>query len=225
MSGGGPRWVAPAFLGGHLMVQYSFDRKVKQEVSDVSGQNSHARAVGGTWVKGGRIGGGFEFTRISDRIIANDYRGITGDGARTVAFWFKDAGTGKKGIVIYWGEEEDPGNLYRINFYEGKLYADGHWGDAKASRLGPTMLDGDWHHAVIVYPKNGALRDIMFYVDGEADITTVKPQQIGEDPLNTTGGQEVVIGEEALFGVLDELLIIDRELTEAEVLQLYRSYE
>jgi len=87
--------------------------------------------------------------------------------------------------------------------------------------------NNEWHHIAAVIPQDGAIKDLIFYLDGEADDyrTILDP----DNKFNLTGTADVSIGRRAtsadryFTGLIDDVRIYDKELTQEEIKQVMRT--
>ena len=96
---------------------------------------------------------------------------------------------------------------------EGKLQA-AVWG---GSILGDTEIDdGTWHHVAIVLPdkENVKVEDILLYVDGEQEDTTLSN---GAQTIDTAVDMDVLISTDGSEGLLDDVRIYNYMLREDDI--------
>ena len=209
----------PDSLGKDVILHYSFDGEAGMRIEDVGGGGRHGKVLGRPKTVDGRIGNALEFDGAGTHILVGRDRSFHSRN-HTIAAWVKSKNASRwQGIAGCWLK---PGAKagYGLVMTGARRYAlaeaDGKgWSYA----MGDVVLGGDaqWHHVVGV--KRGGTA--VLYVDGV--------KQKG------TAGREPVFGKDSVFlvgysghsdqyfdGAIDELLVLDRALSAAEVGLLYR---
>ena len=152
----------------------------------------------------GQLNEALEFDGVSDYIEADIPAGLLLDGI-TFELWFQQE------APIGWGI------MVKINPGEIELSIDGGAPEIWNDNLGGvaaqiSFSDGNWHHAAIPISKD----NMVLYLDGE---------KIGENAsnLNFADQQKMTIARDPTFdfwpGMIDEVRIYDRPLSEEEVQQ------
>lgn len=133
----------------------------------------------------------------------------------TVSCWIKPASdcSTRGGWFSYGGTASGRGSSYTLtgSFENVKWYANDS--DVYTAAI-PTLLDGAWHHVVGVW--DGEYRDV--YVDG------IRYVHQANKPLNTDTAVFMIgktMWDHAFKGWIDEVLVLDRAATAAEVSALY----
>src|SRR3989344_2284292 len=86
------------------------------------------------------------------------------------------------------------------------------------------LMTDVWHHVVATYNNSGASSGINIYVDGvNQSLTDVAAFAFGD--TQTTIGSDIVSGAPTrlFIGLIDEVRVYNRALTEAEIRQLYKA--
>ncbi len=170
------------------------------------------------------------------------YRGIEGDGARTVAFWIRLpdlSHEGNRNCIISWGlpvpskkweiiwnRSASLGTVgaVRVDFGKGRV-------------VGSTDLrDSLWHHVAIVFHGGRGANlstHVKLYVDGRLETVTGKLQQQILTDTSTPGAVPVTLGRfidsrakvltSYFIGELDELFIVDEAMTPSQIVRLKES--
>ena len=169
-------------LEGHWL----FDSIEGDTVLDLSEQGHHARLHNGMMSTGDDL----IFNGVSSFVEVDNYRGISGSGARTVTAKIK-VYTDKSGFnaILSWG-----------SFDASKLWviAVGEYGqlavicDGGILVGGPELTDGKWHTVAVVLPEgSNNINQVRMYVDGvEASTNRRSVNAI----INTELKNEVIIG-------------------------------
>jgi len=166
------------------------------------------------WVAG-RFGGGLQLDGVDDYVRIAGYKGITGSNPRTIAAWIK---TTEFGEVVTWGTADAASErwIIRIN-EEGCVRVEVGAGYV----IGSTRVNnGKWRH--IAVKCDGTTTDnVGIYVDGAADAISSYSSQF----VNTGDTDEVRIGvhlgtSRFFKGVIDEVRIYDRVLSDEEIAHL-----
>ena len=172
--------------------------------------------------------------------VQTDYRGISGNQARTLAFWVKADPESRAGYAILgWGAHPyEEGKVWQASLNPQE--SDGPVGGLRLGIHGQTAIcdtdlrDGQWHHcAIVLYP--GTLEDIplpkqlmLFYIDGELQHAN-RHTFLGIDTGSAENASPVVMGTSAghkrnrtFDGCLDEIYLIDKPLSQFEIRTLMR---
>ncbi len=145
------------------------------------------------------------------------YKGVTGTRARTVAAWIKTENDG--GEIISWGED-DFGKMFTFCFIRGRIGIRPNGGYYYMNE--PTD-DDKWHHVAVVV-KEAELPnlhdDVVLYRDGTiAEIHDIGLLDLW--PIDTGGDLDVRIGR-GFEGLIDDVRIYDRVLSDEEVMALFK---
>jgi hypothetical protein len=202
-----------------LVLHYAFDADEGAFVRDLSGNGRHATASGARFEAQGRLGGALRFDGVNDYVLGSDAGFPAGSHPRSVSWWFHadELRTNAITMMIEYGS-----NAYN------RLSA---WGiDGRQNRprtyyttFGPDFWSatriqtGRWYHAVYTY---GGAAYHNFYIDGQSSY--------GGSMMNvpnTSLAGVLRLGwrtNEAPFkGMLDEVMVYDRELSAGEVHGLF----
>jgi hypothetical protein len=192
-------------------------------VKDTVG-NNHGTMIGSSEIVEGKFGEGVEFRVSGDLVNCGDDPSLDlGDGDFTLEAWFKTghAQSSYPSIILKGNPLCDgcpPG--YAIYWYTGNFNfvvdASNVVGDA--DRAGPIAdapyMDDEWHQIVGVRDKDG----IYLYLDG------VQVAAGPNNERNVNVGADLTIGSGAFFqGVIDEVKIYNRGLSEEEVQQNFNA--
>ena len=232
-----------ASIGGytHWTFNSSEGTSITAEVKGRKKGAAHTRmvtddkAVAAATLTDGRWGQGLGFNgRLSAKA---SIPGLTAPGeARTIAFWTRvpaDAPlTGGSGTMIGWGEKNHKRDGSRIAIGWNKRPDKGPVGALKTDLgqsicIGSSSLrDGRWHHiAIVLQPTPEGRVQIKQYLDGRLEGTA------SSSANNHAASDTLWLGrspndrpKDALFtGTLDELFIVDRPLSPAEIVRLMRT--
>lgn len=181
------------------------------------------------------------FDGISGRMLINDYKGVTGRGPRSIAFWMKTpaSGTAIDGTICYWGNNLDSGLLQDGTVTKVGLVSGGE-DDTHVSLFGlgsyresaKDIGDGKWHHVCFTWSGGGkTYASANCYIDGVlSNGPGVKVP--GSKPVNTPEGSDVTLGcEPSVFfgnqnffaGNLDDFCIFSTDIGSAGSSQLAAS--
>ena len=165
----------------------------------------------------GRIGKALKFDEDDKYVEIAKYKGVTGTRARTVAAWIKTENDA--GEIMSWGTD-DYGKIFTFCFIRGRI---GITPSGGYYYMNEPVDDDKWHHVAAVV-KEAELPnlhdDVVLYKDG----TIAEVHDIGLLdlwPIDTGGDLDVRIGLE-FKGLIDDVRIYDRALSEQEVLALFR---
>lgn len=165
----------------------------------------------------GRTGKALKFDGESGYLEITGYKGIVGTKPRTVTAWVKT--TTSKGEVISWGAD-DFGKMFTFCFIRGRL---GITPNGGYYYMNDAIHDDQWHHVAAVI-KEAELPnlhdDAVLYKDGEiAVIHDIGLLDLW--PIDTGGDLDVRIGR-GFKGLIDDVRIYDRVLSDEEVMALFK---
>jgi hypothetical protein len=229
---------AQAQVSSNLAAHYRFDEGAGRTILDSSGNANNANldfpgivrtAAWGSyprWTQGG-VGQALAFDGLDDRIIVPSSPSLQLQ-TFTVALWVK---VGRAANVYVTQELRQrghtaPATLLRRGWMPGGVNYDLQFNRvtgvvSAVSTLGGTehtlsanahLLDGNWHH--LVYSYDGTAQRL--YVDGALQSSTM----IGATAATGAIQLEMGIG---LHGLMDEVRVYSRALTNSEVTQLFAS--
>jgi len=165
----------------------------------------------------GKIAKALKFGAESGHIEVTNYKGVVGTKARTVSAWIKT--TTSRGTILSWGAN-DFGKMFNFCFIRGRV---GITPKGGYYYMNDMINDDQWHHVVAVI-KDAELPnlydDAVLYKDGEVAII----HDIGLLdlwPIDTGGDLDVTIGD-GIKGLLDDVRIYDRALSDDEVMALFK---
>ena len=215
--------VAPGVSNGGdptLVGWWTFDDGSGTTPADSSDYGRHGEFVGDPQWGIGNIGGALS-TSAGNYVVIPGYTGILGPNPRTCTAWIKT--TTADGVIIGWGLLSG-GNkwIMRVNQVGGggqlrcEVDAGYHYGTTKVN-------DDEWHHVAGVLEDDGSpdIAEVRLYVDGVRDADNA---DLADEPINTIEAMDVTIGQNphslgtrSYDGLLDEIRVYDRALTQAEI--------
>jgi len=198
--------------------------------TDKSAFSNHGTSINAasfTTDHNGQANQAMTFNGTSDYIDAGNGASLNiGTSPTTFEFWIKTSTLGQPGdvttIISNRNANSDGYNIVAtlsvIEWYSPKT---GAWFDASYN-----IHDGIWHHVVVV--RNGTGSNNKVYVDGVSKTISGSSGNSLGDPastLNTRFGMlQYATNERYLNGMLDEVRIYNRALSQAEITLLYNSY-
>jgi len=164
----------------------------------------------------GRIGGAYRFDG-SNVLSAGDARSLQiTDEDFSFSLWIK---TQQKeswsGFVVFVEPSHDPG--VKLYWNAGVLHISlrrGGWNDWDLPG-GDTVLDGQWHHYAATFDRDDVAK---VYLDGK--LVSVRNIQDKAGSLGTKKVMLIGTGDKPYEGLMDDLRLYRRVLTEDEVLQI-----
>jgi|GEM_PF-5661640 len=201
----------------NLVGWWMFDEGSGSTVVDSSGYDRDGRINGATFVPGhGYLGYALEFQGGSNRVDVPGYVGIPGTQSRTTTAWIK---TAEDGDILVMGDA-GTGEMWQFVIMDHVLRVE--VGSQNNYIAGETDLcDNAWHHVAAVLDSDGTptAGEIKLYVDGELETV----HGTTEVAINTkVGRKDIRIGRVywafiGFFGLLDDVRIYDRALTQEEI--------
>ena len=207
----------------NLVGHWKLDDEGTGILSDSSGNNHSGTLMGGASLVPGLFGEALETVTTGDFAEITDFAGVTGSKSRSVCAWIKTETTGE---IVSWGENVAGQKwIFRVqtsNGNAGAIRVEVNGGRAVGST---DVRDGQWHHVAAVLVDNGApdANEIKLYVDGSEEVIS----DTEDEPIDTASTGVVRIGEapwhyRPFVGLIDDVRIYDRALTQLELLELAR---
>lgn len=197
-------------------------------VADQSGNGNTGVVYGATWTTNGEVNGSYEFGGDGDYIAFGDGSGsldMTGT-SMSVSVWIYRTDDDNKGWILMKGGSGQASYglaLYTTHVLDFSVLTDEHsWDNCTSTEAVPGNPTGSWHHVVATY--NGSA--IRFYWDG---------LKVGDDVAWSgniiSSGSPLAIGKEAAWnsvmfgGMIDEVMVYDRALSDEEISSLYNYFK
>lgn len=210
-----------SMVDNSLVLYFTFDADKKTDIEDLSSYHNDGIIKGAPQQVEGKLGFALELNGVGDSIEIPHADNLNITTAVTMEMWVKlasDAGnvnqagiekggweTGEYSLYVFYV----PGNGSAVQFKDLPEAC----ADANSGHLGANIMDDNWHHIAGTWDG----KTISLYTDGKLDVS-----------VECTGGslgkneKSVYIGsrtgsERFLKGVVDEVRIYDRALSEDEV--------
>jgi hypothetical protein len=205
-----------SFLRDGLVLWYGFDADDGNRVSDKSGRGNDGRATGAKWTRQGQVGGAMEFDGRLAHVTCVSASRLRIAKEVTLAAWVKPEGEGH-----IMGTSKAQELACRIYTGAGRIWTD-MWNenDRRGVSWSGTPQNG-WFHVVGTYDGS----EVRLYLNGT--LVHANPQtgriRSSSSPL-FIGARTSDRGslEELFRGLVDEVMVWNRALSEAEVSELFR---
>jgi len=213
----------------NLVAYYPMDG----DYQDASGNNRHGTAVGGSPSFAPGVSGQALYLNaatITEYIEITGYQGIAAErtdpanpvqAAFTVACWIN---TIDNGSLVFWGSGDGApvGGQYQNFRIDGGRLRSEH-GDGRF-RGASTVNDGEWHHVALAVDTGANMTPpgTRIFVDGLQDAEgadTVNAQNIWNisADVDMAIGARVTAGDRFFVGLIDDVRIYDRALSNGEI--------
>ena len=214
----------PITADPNLVGYWKLDEICPGIVVDDSGYEHDGRLRDGASFVPGYDNEAVEFDGDNDYVTIDGYKGILGTHAFSVAAWIKTVdpsiNDNEQNNIVCWGNS--PGGS-RVEFRVQSDKIRISHGSGYVQSL-TTVNDGEWHHiaATAIDGATISSSDVRIYVDGRDDTDTSSD----EDAFDIVGNADVGIGYRATHGdrffegLIDEVMLYDRVLSESEVRNL-----
>ncbi len=205
----------------HLVGWWKFDETSGKIAADSSAHKRKGVLKGGLSFDrnsvAGRIGKTLKLDGEDGYVEITKYKGVVGTKPRTVTAWVKT--TTSKGDVLSWGAD-DFGKMFTFRFHRGRL---GILPNGGYYYMNDPVHDDQWHHVAVVI-KEAELPnlhdDAVLYKDGViAEIHDIGLLDLW--PIDTGSDLDVTIGR-GFKGLIDDVRIYDRVLSDEEVMALFK---
>ncbi len=190
---------------------WKFEQNAKDSTGDNDGSEKPTSPL--TYVE--RLPGNYsvQLDGTDDYVEITNYKGITGDQARTCSAWIK---TTTLGVITHWGLNVLGGRWTTVVDSAGHLREEVGGG----ALVGTTVVDdGAWHHVAVVSDGTD-LENVLLYVDGKRETLTTTASRT----INTQASGDVIIGafSGSLYfdGYIDDVRIYGRAIGGMEILEL-----
>lgn len=210
----------PSAITRNLVLYYPFSAGVGNTVVDKSGKGHTGKVYGAKWTPKGKVGGAYEFNGKGDYIDTK--ANFSGFREMTVCGWsfFTKTPADSSIITQYGGSQSENvwalfsaanGRGAEVNFCPASGGDYNFYGNAYEMKT--------WKHLCVTYAAGKAL---TLYEDG-APVNSVA---VPDSPLRRASNTAKVAASQAATGywgsgLIDEVMIFDRALTEDEVKQVY----
>jgi hypothetical protein len=205
----------------HLVGWWKFDKISGETAPDSSRYGHNGTLKGGLSSEKssvpGRTDKALKFDGRDESIEVTGYKGVAGTQPRTVAAWIKTSSS--RGEIVSWGAD-DYGKMWTFGFIRGRVGVTPNGGYLY---INPATHDDKWHHVAVVVeeaePPN--LHDhVKLYLDGTvAEIHDIGLLDLW--PVNTGRDLDVRIGRR-FRGLIDDVRVYDRALSEEEIMAVFR---
>jgi len=199
--------------------------KLSGDARDYSGNNNHGTVFGGVqWVEDrkGEKNGAAEFDGVDDYVNIPDSASLKINTAITVSAWIKTlAIKNDMFIMIKWhGFSLESKRPWAPNG-QFVLFIDG--GERRVL-FNNSHHDGEWHHLVVTYSSDS--RTIISYLDGKKDNSNVL-SGLSTYLMSTSSNPLYLLrwGSSYKNGLIDDVRVYNRALSETEIQNLYKNYE
>jgi hypothetical protein len=222
--------VTPVDPGSENLVgHWAFDEGSGATAADSSGNNNYGTVVGGAQWVAGKEGGALSFDGVDDMVVVTQTSGLPiynkgTDNAYSIAMWVKG---GPQNDMRVFSEGSATSNTPLLNLgTHNSATPTGQFAAYIRPDSGVTLnhplsqaepFDDTWHHIAWV-DDNGTA---VLYVDGQLDGGNFNYAR-GTMALNTTtiGGILRAAPSHWFTGLIDEVFVYNRALSEAEVMGL-----
>ncbi len=202
---------------------WKFDEASGKTAADSSNHNRKGILKGGLSFEkdstSGRVGRTLKFDGDDDYVQITKYKGVTGTRPRTVAAWIKT--TESNGEILSWGLD-DYGKMFTFGFIRGRERI-GVTPNGGYLYINDETDDDKWHHVAAVVEEvelPNLHDDVKLYKDGEpAEIHDIGLLDLW--PIDTGSDLDVSIGRK-FQGLIDDVRIYDRALSEDEIKALFK---
>ena len=219
---------AMADLTQGLVACYPFDGSA----SDISGNGNHGTVHGAVLVEDrlGKASSAYQFNGVDNYIEVSDSDSLDIQKDITITGWVKvNAYTSSPWLGIINKADDDSNDTFEVVINNGGRYL--HFplmfeGSGRLTYNSSNNLFGvgEWHFFGVTY--NGT--NVYIYIDGVLNKSYVAPNQnLNQNSHNLIIGaeREAVNGPHYLNGILDEIRIYNRSLSEKEIVSLYENNE
>ena len=211
-----------------LVAQYNFNEGSGTVLHDTSGNGNEGAITGATWSGSGKFGGALVFSASSSWVTIPDSTSLTFSAAMTLEAWVKPSSPFPPGEwVTVIAKERNPWDYYYGLFTSAYLnaaeslvyvwYLDSmvqHGNDQIVDGVSPTPLNA-WTHLAMTYDSASQRLFVNGVLVASRPMTDEIPMWASQ-PLRIGGGY-TNSGQGGLTGMIDEVRIYNRALSQAEI--------
>ena len=200
-----------------LVLHYTFDASQKEKVTDTSGSGNDGTVRNATYVDDGKVGGSMNFTADQQAVILNNPASLQLQDF-TIMAWLKRGDLEKTNANGIGGAFFTAGQGgYGVGMYNGLLFlTKTGYNDIKSTCK---VTDKDFHHVVLT--KSGT--KVVFYLDGVAYPASQDYESSFEFTTGFAVGARPDSMNSGFLGLINELSVFKRALSEDEVKAVYES--
>jgi len=213
-------------LWNNLLAYYTGDGTPDDALGNYNGT-----LVNGATYGTGKINQGFSFDGVNDYVNLGNNLDFDGSTPFSISTWVY-VNTSKQQAII---SKESAGNNFtgyiaqiqssnQVLFYFGSNYGGGDYLSCQTTN---TLTTNTWQMVTITYDGSKSVAGINIFLNGVSSTLSIfRNTLVGStsNSINTNIGAAVSSGAARYFnGLLDEVGIWDRELSESEVTELYNS--
>jgi len=224
-----PREAKPKISAQGLVLYYSFDRNEGSKITDRSGKRNDGKVYGAKWISSGKNGGGYEFDGKDDYLDAgNDVSLAVKEITMSVWVYFKSdmKDDYRRRRII----SKSDGDGYDYYFQitepfqaEGGVVLSGKLRGVPILQNPVIVPIGKWTHLAVSYSdyivrsyQNGIRLGEWEVIHRGVMSRTKRPVSIGRFGYKKKWHY-------GFNGILDEVMIYNRALSDEEVIELYRA--
>ena len=197
-----------------LLGWWKFDNEGTGTVLDYSGNGRDGTLMGNAQFVPGVFNQAVALSGSGDYVTIAGYAGVLGSNAFSITAWIK---TNENGVIVAWGNNVGRERVeFRVNEYRLRVE------HGSGNRQGDTFVsDNEWHHVALTVTENATISypDLIFYLDGEDDTIS----GTSANAFDIVANYDVKIGRSYAWnnrwfiGLIDDVRIYDRVLTQAEI--------
>ena len=165
-----------------------------------------------------RIGACLSFDGVDDYVKVADTAGLKLTGDVTVAAWIKPSALGTKQSVVSKRYEFELGPIAAASPFGLGWFHKEPSGTAVTGKLTDVTQAGQWQQVVLV--RGGATKSITGYRNGVVSLRSSYPTAPGTSTYDVAIGRHAAGGQH-FKGLIDDVRIYDRALSDGEVAALY----
>jgi len=208
-----------------VYTQYHLNESSGTTATDSSGNGRNGTTVNNpSWVAA-KLNNGLQLNGTNQTVNCGAIAGFERTNVFSLEAWIKTTKTTAQCIVskMLWSA---PYTGWRFFLSAGKPYFNLYGtSDVLQIHTNDVLSDGNWHHCIATYDGTSLASGVKIYLDGSLKTNIVDNNSITSTILNSAscyvGSREN--GGERWLGILDEVVIYDKVLSQVEVTSRYNS--
>ena len=206
-----------------LVLHYSFDKEEGVQVTDKSEKENHGKIHGAKWTAKGKRGGAYEFDGKSSYIDCGNPRPEWSDKI-TVSAWVRPGASDAK--------DDYSTIVTKVHTFYFQLIRSArlavHQGGTSPDKYHTstsTITPGQWHHVAYTYDGSRVTIYVNGALDSVAPVEKVRAgaykNHLGIGMNLTADGKPYFDSSRPFAGMIDEVMLYNRALSNEDIKQLY----
>lgn len=205
-----------------LVLYYTFDTESKDVITDLSGNGNDAAIKGQVKWDEGKLGKALLFEANGQYLEVPDSESLKPEEAMTIALWMSWKGEMLPNTAIEKFVYQDGGWIFKMENSETNLWLYDKASGAHMYRAVPMPTKNEWTHLAVTFDsknQRGYVNGVKAEKSGNVDMPWAGPLRHVNSPLKIGAYSASFL----FTGMLDDIAIYNRALSEEEVLDVMKN--